>query len=374
MGRVSNVLLAVLFLAPGNAGRATPFFARQLNLACASCHSGFPRLNAFGVAFKANNFRLPGDPAKTPPIWRKTIPLAVQVKPTWLMLSPGSLRVQFTETQILAGGSVGPRTAFYMHDGRYLDAKPQPFPTWELWVQQVVDDRSRLMVKAGQFELPLGYSPEINKTTISYPIILFSSNLVSNDVALGGAVSGLQLSGRTGAGLTWYAEAGAPAATQSGNPVGDRVFFGRFRDFFGRVAMGDPGRNLGAFIYLFSPEPRTGGGSDSHGLRAGLDGNLFWKGNQFQGMWIYGESTRPSTSRGTLRGGFIEADRMVLPWFGITARLDVQSSSAPGIAHYLDAKTLTVRFYPVQHVKLAAEAQSLDHGARTFSLQAALTY
>lgn len=371
---VLAAVLVVILAVFGGRCSATPFFARQLNMACSACHNGFPRLNAFGFAFRANNFRLPGDSASTPLIWKKTVPLAVQVKPTWTQFQPGSFKVQFTETQLLGGGLVGPRTSLYLHHGWYLDAKPQPFPTWEFWVQQVLDERSGLMLKAGQFELPLAYSPEISKTTIAYPVILFSSGLVSNDVALGGAVSGIQLSGRAGRRVSWFLEAGAPAFNQSGNPVGDRTFFGRFRDVFGRVEAGAPGRSGGAFLYLTSPEPRTpGGAGGGHGTRLGLDGTFTWKANQVQAMWVYGENARPA-GKGTVRGGFVEADRMFLPWLGATIRLDVQSSSLPGPAHYLDAKTLTVRFYPVPRVKLAAEVQALDHGGAALGFQAALTY
>ncbi|WP_091508649.1 hypothetical protein [Microbulbifer yueqingensis] len=38
---------------------AIPEFARSYNLSCAACHSAYPRLNAFGEEFAANNYRLP---------------------------------------------------------------------------------------------------------------------------------------------------------------------------------------------------------------------------------------------------------------------------------------------------------------------------
>ncbi len=38
---------------------AAPMFARQYNVSCVTCHSAFPKLNAFGKEFMANNFRMP---------------------------------------------------------------------------------------------------------------------------------------------------------------------------------------------------------------------------------------------------------------------------------------------------------------------------
>src|SRR5438270_6735229 len=79
---------------------ATPFFARTYHMKCENCHSGFPRLNAFGLAFKANNFRIPGAEKDAPLAWERTIPLAAQVKPQIMHFHPGGITSQFTDTQV----------------------------------------------------------------------------------------------------------------------------------------------------------------------------------------------------------------------------------------------------------------------------------
>jgi len=38
---------------------AAPMFARKYNISCTVCHAAFPKLNAFGKEFMANNYRLP---------------------------------------------------------------------------------------------------------------------------------------------------------------------------------------------------------------------------------------------------------------------------------------------------------------------------
>ena len=59
----ARLLLAVAALVPAfampDAAEAMPAFARQYNISCSTCHSAYPRLNDFGEAFAAANFRLP---------------------------------------------------------------------------------------------------------------------------------------------------------------------------------------------------------------------------------------------------------------------------------------------------------------------------
>ena len=56
---LSATLLALgLILSAPNA-QATPTFARQTGKACSFCHSGPPRLNDTGLAFKKDGFRFP---------------------------------------------------------------------------------------------------------------------------------------------------------------------------------------------------------------------------------------------------------------------------------------------------------------------------
>ena len=49
---------------------AVPIFSRKYQTSCMTCHVGFPKLNAFGNAFKNNGYRLPDDEVfvKEPPV------------------------------------------------------------------------------------------------------------------------------------------------------------------------------------------------------------------------------------------------------------------------------------------------------------------
>ena len=78
------VLTAVLII-PAKT-EAMPVFARKYNLSCSTCHSAFPRLNAFGEQFAGDNMRLPnwkdttisgGDDMLALP---DTVPLAIRAQ------------------------------------------------------------------------------------------------------------------------------------------------------------------------------------------------------------------------------------------------------------------------------------------------------
>jgi hypothetical protein len=54
-------------MSPAPKAVATPNFARQTGRNCNFCHSGVPRLNDAGLAFKNNGFRFPGSDRPSEP-------------------------------------------------------------------------------------------------------------------------------------------------------------------------------------------------------------------------------------------------------------------------------------------------------------------
>jgi hypothetical protein len=117
---------------------AIPAFARRYQTSCTTCHVVIPKLNAFGVAFRNNGYRIPPHDekfVKTPdvplgaPGWRKLWPDAVWpgaipgMPPVALRIysdveiDPGApARVDFVfprELEILAGGTAGPGISFW---------------------------------------------------------------------------------------------------------------------------------------------------------------------------------------------------------------------------------------------------------------------
>ncbi len=55
----SLFLAVILFLALKDTSLSIPAFARKYKTSCATCHNGFPKLNAFGEAFRRNGYQFP---------------------------------------------------------------------------------------------------------------------------------------------------------------------------------------------------------------------------------------------------------------------------------------------------------------------------
>ncbi len=51
--------LAIVICTIGGSAQAIPVFARRYQTACTSCHVLPPQLNSFGLAFRANGYRMP---------------------------------------------------------------------------------------------------------------------------------------------------------------------------------------------------------------------------------------------------------------------------------------------------------------------------
>lgn len=56
----SLLLTAILLVLGAEAAYSIPAFARKYKTSCATCHTGFPKLNAFGESFRRNGYQFPG--------------------------------------------------------------------------------------------------------------------------------------------------------------------------------------------------------------------------------------------------------------------------------------------------------------------------
>lgn len=375
MRNLRFITALVLFLLGTVPCRATPFFARTYNMTCESCHAGYPRLNSFGLAFKANNFRIPGAEQQAFLAWQKTLPIAVQVVRTNEEFKPGKGHADFTDVQLLAGGLLTKTTSFYVHHSLWIDDIPTPFPSYEIWGQQVLNENDKIMLKAGQFELPYAYSPSTHLVS-SFAPLPFGAG-IGNDVRIGSAMRGFQLSGLVPGKARWYAAYGAPSTLTPGNANGERQFFGQFHDLFARVSTADLDHNVGAFAYLtHQPLNANAPGATDQGYRVGLDGSYLWRGFQFFAMPVYGEDKDPlgTGQKGVMRSGFIEADRMLAPWVGLNLRYEAQTVSSGGVNKYTDGKIIGLRVYPFHVIRLTAEYRDGDHGTHETSVFAGAAF
>ena len=86
-------LLVVLLALMTPSANAIPAFARMHKTSCQTCHIGFPKLNAFGEAFRLGGYRMPGEmqpeekqqplggEAMPPKAGTETMPAPAETKP-----------------------------------------------------------------------------------------------------------------------------------------------------------------------------------------------------------------------------------------------------------------------------------------------------
>jgi hypothetical protein len=123
------IVIASLWVHPQQA-YAIPAFARAHQVSCSLCHTGFPKLNHFGVEFMLRGYRMPGEEGKF--LWDQPIPISGRVNlsyqsqtihwdPETTIGAAGFNTLQNTKRssfglddwQLLAGGTMAPRLSFF---------------------------------------------------------------------------------------------------------------------------------------------------------------------------------------------------------------------------------------------------------------------
>jgi hypothetical protein len=163
------LLAATLALAPRSA-TAIPVFAHRYGLTCQACHTEVPHLTAFGEAFLANGYRIPGLKAKS------AFPVAVRIQLGYSSAAPPPdaplPRTIVDEVEFLIGGSAGKRGSYFaeiyaVDGGRVGRARD----VWAGWRATPYGARVPVTIRAGQMTLPLPLDPEtFRETTDHYAI------------------------------------------------------------------------------------------------------------------------------------------------------------------------------------------------------------
>ena len=66
-----SLVISIAFLGMASTAHALPVFARKYQTSCQTCHIVFPKLNAFGEAFRLRGYRMPAETeemVKQPPV------------------------------------------------------------------------------------------------------------------------------------------------------------------------------------------------------------------------------------------------------------------------------------------------------------------
>ncbi len=275
----TGILLAIQTSAPRAV--AIPAFARKYHTSCATCHSNWPELNDFGMAFKMNGFKFPKDNedfVKEPPLMLGSraqkeafphsmwpgelpiLPIAFRYSGYFTYTSPQPAAVSaasgfvpqtniFTPNTftIISASSLGPSLEFWIDDdistagngggGGLGDAylKANNFVGYYLHVPQ-----NDLNVRYGQFELDLPFSQARTINLTGYSIFNETANVnpsgngplagtTANPFTFASPQEGIEFGGYPHKGNSWWTVAvvdgenaqygGAPIASRNSKDV-----------------------------------------------------------------------------------------------------------------------------------------------------------
>jgi hypothetical protein len=144
-------------LAP-RAAQAMPIFAQRYNLTCSACHSVLPELNAFGNEFRNRGYRIDGLPK------HGTTVVALREQIGYTDTPPqGSTTHTVPAGAILGALEVG-RIEAFVHESLGSQGGPSSLFLGYLAYR---DDHSKILYRAGLFELPLVHSPAQRSDTLT---------------------------------------------------------------------------------------------------------------------------------------------------------------------------------------------------------------
>lgn len=224
---VSLIVLGILVYAFASAPRANaiPAFSRKYQTSCSTCHSNFPELNDFGIAFKKNGFKFQKDDdtfVKEPPVllgakaqkeafpeaiypgelpgnlpvafrysgfaqYNSKIPLAVGFTPRTDLFAPNT----FT---IIGAGSFGPTLSFWIDNDISTGGSGAAGGLGDGYIK--ANDighylhlpKDSLNVRFGQFELDLPFTQARTINLSDYDIYDQASVALSNPALCGVAL------------------------------------------------------------------------------------------------------------------------------------------------------------------------------------------
>jgi hypothetical protein len=387
--RLVPLIPAMLVLVATDA-YAIPAFARKYKIPCNTCHTIFPQLTRFGRDFRDNGFRTPDEvqslltshasPPGTPrpadaaaDFWSfvpEQIPFSVQAKFHDVINPKGDVTndFQLEELQLQSGGTFTPRISYYLH--HHLVEGGNPGTLYAGWVRfNNLGGTDWFNVTVGQFELPLSFSPEIERLS-SFEYLAYDRQLGANPFNLNTPQLGVQVFGQSERGTKVW----AGVVNGTGLAVNDAtgtVDSNSFKDVYARVGQEIGEHLFGGFVYYgrTAVTPATGDQFSDHFLRAGGDALVNLKKALVYGMAMYARDDNPlgTGERRTFVGGFAELDVFVNDRTVVLARFDDVHQKLPATFEGADTsepfRVNTVAFTPglqflaLPNVKLGFEYQ-----------------
>ena len=300
-----RVLLCLAFALPE--AQANPAFARQTGFSCNACHAAFPRLNAFGERFLADNIRLPdwretvavdaGDEQLALP---KTPPLAVRAQSYVQARSARAVDDQGRTTanarldfqapyliKILSGAPLSDNISYYFYAILAEKGANGSTVVEDAWVNHNDVFGSGWGLTLGQFQISdLMFARETRLTFQDFIPYRMAGITYDRGALLGGSAGPLNVNLGMVNGNGIEADAKLNSA---GFARPDRSFDnGTFKTLFGRVG-GSLGPVSGGVFGLFGRQPGAFGGNTDKWI-VGLDlsgqrGEVYWFAQWLDNHW-----------------------------------------------------------------------------------------
>jgi hypothetical protein len=311
--------------------QAIPAFARKYKLGCNACHTIYPQLNRFGRDFRDNGFRMPdeiqeflkkstpaapaqGTPAATEDFWSfipDQMPFSIQAKLHDKINPKGGVKSDFQleELQLQGGGTFTPRVSYYLH--HHLAEEGEPGDLYTGWVRfNNLAGSNWLNVTVGQIELPLSFSPEIERLS-SFGYLAFDRQLGVNTFNLNTPQLGVQVFGQSEGGTKLWA--GVVNGTGlAENEATDSFDSNSFKDVYARVGQEIGEHFVGGFVYYgrTSANGEDVGRFDDRFVRVGGDAFVNLRKVIVYGTALYARDDNPLGigERRSFFGAFAQGD------------------------------------------------------------------
>lgn len=338
---------------------AIPAFARKYDVPCSLCHSAFPKLNDFGMAFRDNGFQMGGDkdnPVNQPAAYW---PIAIRTPVGYLytatnnqdLIKNGVLRsrteragsIQDLGMDLLSFGTLAPNMTYHI-----VLTVPGEVGLESAWVRMdKLGGTPLLNLKTGIFEPDIPFpTKRILTLTTDYPIYNYHPAGSTVEMGLGENQAGIELMGHEDTmGVRYSVALLEGENTELGNkePLSP--------DLFGSLTYRFSGQRVGLFTYqgseatkfLTDPsgEPRDGTGFAARKFsRLGADAKLHVGPVEFLILGMVGmdpkevidtDDTTPGIQAaardGKYNGGFVEVNYHVTPVLVLIGRYDTVKNS-----------------------------------------------
>lgn len=361
--RVAVWIVTILTLT--DTGWALPIFARRFETSCMTCHVVIPKLNAFGIAFRNNGYRIPVNDAKLikvpdvalgapawKQLWPKAVwpgaipgipPIAVRVMTDVNIRPAAPVNVNFDFPNGLVGYFAGPAGDTFSFFGNvFLQGSTNSLFIDRAYGQfRLVPEtagQNWLMLKVGRIDTRAEPFSNTYRRTTAQNFNVGDFRAVANGFGLRDHDAGIEV---WGAATGPDDRGGAEYAVGLVQGTGGRPENNNFKDYYWAVSykfggLGVVGSRsevqepqtaapegytetsvlLGGFMYMGKGQPAIAGVSEDRLTRSGFKIDAWLRSLNVYGAVVVGRDRLRSLSPRTITTSAImaEADYQLLPW------------------------------------------------------------